>query len=93
MLHAHILFSMETGKKVLIAFDAGFLARIERERLIEERVDGRRPPRTTMIRSLATEAMDARCAARGEDSPSAVESEPGLEQPELEQPVVEAAQV
>lgn len=60
------------AKKVLIEFDSGFLARIERERVIAERAVGKRPARTVMIRELLTDAMNGRCLARGEDVPVAV---------------------
>lgn len=57
--------------KILIEFDTGFLARIERERVVIERADGKRPPRTAMVRSLLRQALDARCAERNEEIPSA----------------------
>lgn len=65
--------------KILIDLDEGFIARIERERQVAEygtateTQPGKRPPRTAMIRSLLSEALDARCLARGEEIPSPVE--------------------
>lgn len=71
--------------KILIELDEGFLARIERERLVAERLSavaatetkaakaGKRPPRTQVMRTLLKEALDQRCTERGEEIPSADE--------------------
>jgi hypothetical protein len=60
-------------KAKLIKFDAGLLARVERERSLSPRSgSGALVPTTQLIRDLMQEGLDARCLARGEEVPAAL---------------------
>lgn len=59
-------------QKVLIGFDPVLLAMIERERAVQEETQGKRPPRTKMVRILIMEALQVRRSGRGEPMVTAV---------------------